>query len=226
MALIRKNMLKQALIVLRWRNRSVMTKLMIHDQNLFIRYQTKPFTHDKTLHPRPNRSPVTKYNQTVPQWPNHSTVTTMTNLFTCDQTVHRWPNRSNLTKPWPKSLIHDQPLHMCSNRSAMIKTFTRDQSVTPDLTFTHDQNIYLCPNRSPITKLFTGDKKKTKKHTKKKKTQTNKKNNNKQKKQKKKKKKTFIRDQIIQPCPNHSPITKLFTCYQTISHVTTLFTYD
>ena len=94
MTLIRKNVLKQALFVLRWLNRSVMTKPMMHVQNQFIHYQIKSFTHDKTLHPRPC-SPVTKDDQTVPQWPNHSTATTMNNLFSYDQTVHRLPNRSH-----------------------------------------------------------------------------------------------------------------------------------
>ena len=103
MVLIRKtekNVLRQAPIVHRWLNRSVMTKPMIHYQNPFIRYQTKLFTRDKTLYPWPNRSFMTKYHQSVPQWPNHSTVATMTNPCTRDQTIHWWPNRSHPTKPY------------------------------------------------------------------------------------------------------------------------------
>ena len=112
---------------------------------------------------KPNLSPVTKpltkYDQTVPQWPNHSTITTMTNLFTRDQTVYRWPNRSHLTKPYTCG----------QNHSSTTKPFTCDLTVhlwpklLPMITashltklFTHDQTIYLWPTRPHITKLFIG----------------------------------------------------------------------
>ena len=40
-----------------------MTKPMIYDQKPFLCYQTKLFTHDKTLYPWSNRSPMTKYDK-------------------------------------------------------------------------------------------------------------------------------------------------------------------
>ena len=62
MALIKKNVLKQAPIVHQWPNHSAMTN------NLWpIRYQTKLLTRDKNLHPWPNCSPVTKRDQTFHQ---------------------------------------------------------------------------------------------------------------------------------------------------------------
>ena len=130
MALIRKNVLKQAPIVRRWLNRSVRTKPMIHDQTSFIRYPIKLCTRDKTFHPWPNHTPMNKYDQSVPQWRNIQPVTTMINPFTSDQTIHRGPNRSHPTKPYTCGQTHASMTNL----------------------FTCDQNVHPWPKRSPVTK--------------------------------------------------------------------------
>ena len=154
MAVIRKkiNVLKRAPIVLRWLNRSVMTKPMFHDQNLFIGCQTKLFARDKTLYPWPNRLPMTKYDQSFPQWSNHSIVSQLpirllvTKPIIGDQTVCTRLNPTpvaNTIHPWPNS-SRDHTVHPCSKLPLVVKASNLTKP------FTHDQTINLWPNRSPI----------------------------------------------------------------------------